>query len=257
MSFRGSEETRRFLGVRLRHGPFWGWKRKECDRRPAQVSNLASNVYLKEQIIRQNCAMVILPQLITLDESVTGYVRTDELPNEFLMCFNRFVSTERRPSSKICRIAAFCHANKIQWILYESRGVFGYVFVDLGDKSVAIHLSGEEPSRFLLAFIGRDEKTIVTIAKPEDGGEEHHLSPGDYMQFEQVERMTALTAQSSEVELVKRLQFRIKCDTRYFPEDASVSRSCHGNQEFQSKTSSFLPFVKGSKEASRRHVTFD
>jgi hypothetical protein len=69
-----------------------------------------------------------------------------------------------------------------------------------------------------LAFIIRDEKAVVTIAKSEDGGEEHQLNPGDSMRFEEVERMPKLNDQSYEVGDVKRMQFGIKCDTRNFPE---------------------------------------
>jgi len=80
----------------------------------------------------------------------------------------------------------------------------------------------------------------VTIAKSEDGGKEHHLSPGDSVRLEEVEGMAELKGQSSEAEDVKRLQFRIKCDTRNFPDSASVSRSGSGNQEFQPKALSFF-----------------
>jgi hypothetical protein len=54
-----------------------------------------------------------------------------------------------------------------------------------------------------LAFIIRDEKAVVTIAKSEDGGEEHRLNPGDSVRFEEVESMTELNDQSSEVDDVR------------------------------------------------------
>jgi hypothetical protein len=95
----------------------------------------------------------------------------------------------------------------------------------------------------------------VTITRPEEGGEEHQLSPDDCVRFEETEGMKELIGQSSEFEDVRRLQFRIKCDPRNFSESASVSRSDCGNEEFQSKTLSFLSFVDALNGTSMRDIT--
>jgi hypothetical protein len=83
----------------------------------------------------------------------------------------------------------FLRAEKKKLILAETGGIFGYVFVDLGDSHVMRDPSGEKSSWFLLAFIPIDETEAATIGKPEDRGEEH---------------------QSYEVEDVKRSHSRIK-----------------------------------------------
>jgi hypothetical protein len=69
-----------------------------------------------------------------------------------------FAIPDHRPESEIRKIAAFCHTNEIEFILTETRGVFGSVFVDISDQHVARDPSEEEPSQFLLVFIPRAKR---------------------------------------------------------------------------------------------------
>ena len=196
------------------------------DTRNCELSDLASNFYLRESSIGKNRALESLAQLVSLNEYVSVTAKTDELTDDFLKNYQCVVITDYHKESEIRHIASFCRQNGIKLILSETRGVFGYSFTDFGESFDVNDPTGEPPSRFLLAMITRAEKGVVTIAEDES----HDLGDGDFVRFEEVEGMTELNGKEFEVEVISHRQFAIKCDTRNFGEYTCVKRSGYGNQ---------------------------
>ena len=222
------------------------------DTRNCELNDLASNFYLRESSIGKNRALESLAQLTSLNDYVTVSAKTDELTDDFLKNYQCVVITDYHKESEIRRIANVCHQNGIKLILCEARGVFGYCFTDFGQSFVVNDPTGEQPSRFLLAFITRAEKGVVTIAE----GETHDLGEGDYVRFEEVEGMTELNGKEFQVEVISQRQFAIKCDTRNFGEYTCVKRSGYGNQIIAPRTLNFKSLDEALK-SPELVTTFD
>ena len=216
------------------------------DTRNCEMSDLASNFYLRESSIGKNRALESLSQLTSLNDYVTVSAKTEELTNDFLKNYQCVVVTDYHKESEIRRISLFCHENGIKLILCETRGVFGYVFDDFGKAFVVTDPTGEQPTRFLLSMITRAEKGLVTIADDQA----HELSEGDFVRFEEVEGMTELNGNEYPVHVVSARQFTIDCDTRNFPEYTCVKRSGYGNQVVKPRTIDFKDLAEAAKDPS-------
>jgi ubiquitin-activating enzyme E1 len=144
------------------------------DQVAVRLSDLASNFYLSPSSIGQNRAAASHPKLSALNEYVRVTFITEELTDDILSRFHCVVITTRRPDFEIRRISSFCHQHNIKLILTETRGVFGYVFLDFGKLHTAFDLYGKEPSRFLLAGITTENPAVVTVAM----GQRHELNQG-------------------------------------------------------------------------------
>jgi ubiquitin-activating enzyme E1 len=224
------------------------------DRRVAELSDLASNFYLSPASIGENRAIACLGQLSSLNDYVTVAARTDELTDEFLLNYQCVVITDARPEAEIERIASFCHAQNIKFILAETRGVFGYVFVDNGVNHTIVDPAGEQPSRSILSFVTRAEEALVTIA-PEEA---HGLGDDDFVRFDEVEGMTELNGNVYPVaEVVSTRQFRIQCDTREFGEYSSAKRPGFVSQVFPPKTVAYLSLAEALRDREKFGDPFD
>jgi ubiquitin-activating enzyme E1 len=197
------------------------------DLRATEISDLASNFYLHESSIGQNRATASLPQLSTLNEYVSVSAKTEALTDAFLKNYNCVVLTDVLPESEIKRISHFCHANKIKFVLTETRGVFGYAFTDFGPEHIISDPNGEAPSRFLLSMITKANPATITIAVDEL----HELEIGDYVSFEEIEGMTELNGKTVKVTaILSRRQFQIDVDSTDFQPYAPLHRAGYGNQ---------------------------
>jgi ubiquitin-activating enzyme E1 len=224
------------------------------DRRAVALSDLASNFYVSESVIGQNRAIASLPQLSTLNEYVSVTAKTDELTDDFLKTYNCVVLTDVLPESEVKRIAASCHANKIKFILSETRGVFGYAFTDFGEEHVITDENGEPPSRFLLGMITKGPNAAVTIAE----GERHELQDGDTVSFEEIEGMTELNGKQVKVTSVLSARtFRIDVDTSAFGAYEPVHRAGYGNEVKVPVTKSYKPLEEALRSPASFQVVFD
>ena len=222
------------------------------DTRETEVSDLASNFYLTEESVGKNRALESFKKLSSLNEYVTVSVKTEQLTNEFLKTYNCVVISDFRPESEIKTISTFCHENNIKLILTESRGLFAYLFTDFGNNFVVNDPTGEPPSRFLLSFVTKSENGVVTI----DEDDEHKLSDGDHVTFEEVEGMTELNGREFEVKVIDRRHFSIG-DTRSFGNYTSNHRNGYGNQVIVSQKLDFLEFSEALKNQSTMQLPFD
>jgi ubiquitin-activating enzyme E1 len=111
------------------------------DSAVAQLSDVASNFCLSESSVGANRALASFAQLKTLNDSVSVSAATGPLTEDLLRRFQCVVVTDGRRESELRRIAGFCHASGVKLVLAETRGVFGYVFADVG----ADHVANERP----------------------------------------------------------------------------------------------------------------
>lgn len=156
------------------------------------LNDLGSNFYLSESNIgksrRDEASITQLKEL-------NPYVHVDVLQNanilEHVKNFHVVVITEFLEKSLVEEINSICHANKIGFIYTASLGLSGFAFVDFGDEHIIRDENGEECKQYLIRFIDKVPKGIVTIDENVGTGK-IALSDGDHVVFREVEGMTEL-----------------------------------------------------------------
>ncbi|GHJ85862.1 hypothetical protein NliqN6_2264 [Naganishia liquefaciens] len=159
------------------------------DEGKAEVGDLGTQFFLREEDIGKSRASVTAPRLAELNSyvpvhEVTGY---PEVTIDMVKKYQVVVMTNT-PLAKQLEINDYCHANGIAFISADVRGLFGSVFNDFGSKFTCVDPTGESPLTGMIASIDRDADGIVT------GLEEsrHGLEDGDYVTFSEVKGMTEL-----------------------------------------------------------------
>ncbi|KAH0792565.1 Ubiquitin-like modifier-activating enzyme 1 [Histomonas meleagridis] len=212
------------------------------DTEKTTMEDLASQFYLTEEDIGQNRAMASLSKLIQLNEYVSVSASTVELTNSFLQQFNCVVFTTPMKESQIIEYSNFCHDNNIKFIMTETRGVFGSIFNDFGDNFFVQEPSGQKPTRFLLSGVTNDKEGVVVIGDHE----EHGLSNGDHVIFDQVEGMTELNGREFPVKVIDQKSFSIG-DTSSFHPYTCENGNGYGNQIILPVTMHFKRYTEAIK----------
>jgi len=156
------------------------------------LNDLGSNFYLNESNIgksrRDDASITQLKEL-------NPYVHVESLINpnilDHIRNFHVVVITEFIERSLVEKINSICHANKIGFIYAASLGLSGFTFVDFGDEHIIRDENGEECKQYLIRFIDKEPKGIVTIDENIGTGK-IALSDGDYVVFREVDGMTEL-----------------------------------------------------------------
>ena len=86
-------------------------------------------------------------------------IDADAHKNYNLVC----ITHTKTAISKLVEFNEQCRANKTGFILAETLGAAGYIFVDFGDKHIVTDLDGEPCKQFILSGITQDEKGQVHV----------------------------------------------------------------------------------------------
>jgi len=73
----------------------------------------------------------------------------------------------------------FCHSKKIGFIYGGSSGLYGFTFVDFGDKHAVFDRNGEENKNAIVVGIDQDSEGMVTTHEDK----RHGFEDGDYVTF--------------------------------------------------------------------------
>ena len=167
-----------------------------CDDRPAEIADLATNFYLTEQHVQSKTSRALAsePQLSELNDYVAvksaHWPNTDEELHSFLATFSVVVFTDSSflPQAKLEQINDFCRHQGIGFILGETRGLAGRIFVDYGDKFSCFDSNGEECKSVVLAGIApasdNPNETLLNVFTHSD--KRHPFQEGDHVSFREV-----------------------------------------------------------------------
>jgi len=160
------------------------------DNSPVAFEDLSSQFYLSEGDVGKNTAEVAVPKLTQLNQYVTVKLSTqaDPLPASFLQQFQVVVLTNNRSLEELLRVNDICHAHGTRFITADTRGLFGTVFCDFGEKFTVYDRDGEEPLNSIVANITRDNPVVVTVHDEK----KHGLVDGDFVKFTEVRGATGL-----------------------------------------------------------------
>ncbi|AGO11050.1 AaceriAFR433Cp [[Ashbya] aceris (nom. inval.)] len=168
-----------------------------------EVQDLATQFFLREGDVGQRRDHVTAPRLAELNSYVP--VRVAESVEEAQLGeFQVIVATNTVSLAERLRLNRYAHAHGIRFIAAETRGLFGQIFVDLGDEFTVIDSTGEEPKSGIVSDIEADG----TVTMLDDS--RHNLEDGDYVRFTEVEGLEGLNDGTPyKVEVLGPFAFRI------------------------------------------------
>lgn len=157
------------------------------DTGAAEVIDLSSQYFLREEDVGKNRAEVTLPRLAELNSYVPITAHTGDLSEDFLAKFQVIVLTSSSLEEQL-RIGDFAHSNDIKLIVTETRGLFAAIFCDFGKNFTVVDVNGEQPLNAMVSAISKDTEGVVTCADEA----RHGLEDGDFVTFREVKGMTEL-----------------------------------------------------------------
>jgi ubiquitin-activating enzyme E1 len=135
-----------------------------CDDDLVKISDLSSNFFLREDMIGRPRASSCYSPLKELNERVHLSVHTGPITEAEVRGFNIVVLTNNSSRSRLIELNRICRQNQIGFILADTRGLFGTVFVDLGSSFQTNDENGNRPidryAFFLFVWISHFLKTF-------------------------------------------------------------------------------------------------
>lgn len=178
------------------------------DPKPVEIQDLSSQFFLSEDDIGKPIADVTASKVLELNLYVPISVASD-LSESTLLKYKCVVTTNLSLEDQV-KINEITHKNDIGFIAADTRGLFGQLFVDLGEAFPVIDQNGEEP----LTGIVSDIESDGSVTMLDDN--RHGLQDGDYVKFAEVEGMPKLNDGSPhKVEVLGPYAFKIKIDPSY------------------------------------------
>ncbi|KAJ2760191.1 E1 ubiquitin-activating protein, partial [Coemansia sp. BCRC 34490] len=157
------------------------------DPEEVQIADLSSQFYLTKGDIGKPRAEVSAPRLAELNQYVPVSVLDKELTVDAISGFKCVVVTDISLEKKL-ELSEYAHKNGICFISTETRGLFGYVFNDFGEKFVVEDTNGEQPLSGMVASIEQSPEGVVTCLDET----RHGLEDGQFVTFTEIKGMTEL-----------------------------------------------------------------
>lgn len=156
------------------------------DPAPTSLPDLSSQFFLRESDIGTSRDQATAPRLAELNQYVPVHVLKDDLLSEkTLEQFSVIVLTNADIETQV-KINRFTHSSGKGFIAADTRGLFGNVFVDLGEKFTVIDKTGEEPHTGIVSDIDAEGNVAVL----DDA--RHGLEDGDFVKFSEVQGLEVL-----------------------------------------------------------------
>ncbi|CAI4226473.1 unnamed protein product [Auanema sp. JU1783] len=155
------------------------------DTKKATWSDLSAQYYLTEEDIGVNRAEASFERLAGLNDSVTCQIITDPLTEELIKQFDLTILTDT-PRIIQLTIGQWIRNHNKRLLIADARGLFSYIFVDLGDEFRVDDSNGEQVKEFHIENIS-DTGDVTTLEKTM-----HGLEDGDHVTFSELRGITQL-----------------------------------------------------------------
>lgn len=148
------------------------------------LNDLGSNFCLREEHVGKNTRAEVSRSLLA---ELNPYVKTSVLDsfspelvkNYNVVCFTEVFTT----FEDVVEIDKICRENKVGFILSETLGAAGYIFLDYGEQFVITDADGEQTKSFIVSNITNEG--LVTVHEDK----RHSFQDGDYVKFVEVQGM--------------------------------------------------------------------
>ncbi|KAM3716758.1 Ubiquitin-like modifier-activating enzyme [Dirofilaria immitis] len=189
------------------------------DVRDAKWLDLSAQYYLKETDIGRNRAEASFERLAELNDSVTCHLSTEPLSENFVKQFDLTVLTDSSLSTQLM-VNDWTRKHSRRFITTDARGLFGFIFVDVGIEFKVNDLNGERCKELLIEHIDAETGDVTVLDNVM-----HGLEDGDYVTFSEVKGMIELNG-------IKPLKITVKK-----PDVFSIGRVA----------AKFSPYVEGGR----------
>ena len=156
------------------------------DTKNTKWLDLSSQFYLTSEDIGRNRAAACFSRLTELNDSVQCELSTDELTEELVQKFDLTILTDA-PHEKQLLVNSWTRKHQKYFISTDARGLFAYIFLDLGEKFQLDDKDGEQVKEVLIEYINRENGDVFTLENSM-----HGLEDGDYVKFSEVKGMTEI-----------------------------------------------------------------
>ena len=235
------------------------------DPEPAQWADLSAQFYLSAADVEAGTgrAAACAEQLAELNQYVRVTAHTGAFDNAFVGTFTAVVMVGATEAQHVS-LNAFCRASGVAYIAADARGLFGGVFVDLGDAFVVSDATGEAPTSCMIASViagtddaedksnpaGADEALVTVVDDAR-----HNLETGDFVDFTELVGLEALNAaEPAPVRVVGPFSFVIKHDLRALEPHV---RGGYVHQVKQPKTFAFQSYAEARTMPKEGTMTGD
>lgn len=158
------------------------------DPHPVQIADLSSQFFLSESDVGGNRAEKSFVKLTELNERVDMRIHNEPLTEDVLKQFTVVCVSQCSAKSELLRINEICHRLNISFIATDIPGLFGFVFVDLGEEFSVLDSTGEQLRSGYVESITKDANSVVTVVD----SKRHDLEDGDMVRFTEVQGMEEL-----------------------------------------------------------------
>lgn len=210
------------------------------DQANVTFDDLATQYYLSESDVGKNraeCCHTHLAELNTYVPLIV-YPHDKELTCEALKHYQVVVLTQSSTEEQL-KFGEFCHANGIKFIVAETRGIFGQIFCDFGDKFEIVDVDGEQPLSAMISAINHDQQGIVTTLDEQRHGFEDDM----VVTFSEVKGMSEVNGKEFKIKVYGPYTFGIG-DTTGF---AKYLRGGYVHQVKKPKVVDFKPISQAIK----------
>jgi len=184
------------------------------DPTPVAIEDLSANFYLSEEHVgKVSRAAASLTQLAELN----GYCKTSvvetfeeaDVANYDCIC----VTENLTGFESLMSLDAACRVAGKGFVLAETLGAAGYVFVDFGEQHKVFDMDGEPTKQFVISKVDQGPDAVLMVHEDK----RHSYQDGDYVKFVEVEGMTELNGHAPiKIKDCRGFQFTLDFDTSAF-----------------------------------------
>lgn len=210
------------------------------DTAATTLDDLSTQFYLTEAHVGRNRAACTHPLLAELNP----YVPVKLLdPSRGLTCqdldsYQVVVLTQSSVEQQL-EFGKYCHQKGINFIVAETRGVFGKIFCDFGENFEVVDVDGEQPLSTMISAINNDQLGTVTTLDEQ----RHGFEDGMFVTFSEVTGMTEVNAREFQIKVFGPYTFGIG-DTSGF---SKYVRGGYVHQVKKPKIMHFKPIDEAAK----------
>ncbi|GBG84988.1 hypothetical protein CBR_g39452 [Chara braunii] len=179
------------------------------------LSDLASQFLFRKQDVGKNRAVVCMERLMEFGDGAGPVVRAvpGHRMGEVLSECHVAVASGGQSFSGLVSINQLCRQHGVKFVAAETKGVFSYVFNDMGEGLEVLDPTGEPPPSHLIASVTQDYPATVTVVEEQRLG----LVDGDMVVFSGVKGMDQLNDnQPRVVKVTGSHSFTIPDDSRSY-----------------------------------------
>ncbi|VDN08050.1 unnamed protein product [Thelazia callipaeda] len=156
------------------------------DVQDAKWLDLSAQYYLKESDIGRNRGEASFERLAELNDSVSCHLSKEPLSENLVKQFDLTVLTDATLTTQL-KVNEWTRKHNRRFIAADARGLFAFIFVDVGNNFKIDDQNGEQCRELLIEHIDAETGDVTTLDNVF-----HGLEDGDHVTFSEVKGMTEL-----------------------------------------------------------------